>query len=42
MNGAPSAPELLQAAREGDDGACQRVLEENQGLICTSWAVWAL
>ena len=36
MNGAPSAPELLQAAREGDDGACQRVLEENQGLI---WSV---
>lgn len=36
MNGAPSAPELLRAAREGDDGACQRVLEENQGLI---WSV---
>lgn len=36
MNGAPSAPELLRAAREGDDGACQQVLEENQGLI---WSV---
>ena len=35
MNGAPSAPELLRAAREGDNGACQQVLEENQGLI---WA----
>ena len=36
MNGAPSAPELLRAAREGEDGACQQVLEENQGLI---WSV---
>ena len=36
MNGAPSAPELLRAAREGDNGACQQVLEENQGLI---WSV---
>lgn len=36
MNGGPSAPELLRAAREGDDGACQQVLEENQGLI---WSV---
>lgn len=36
MNGAPSAPDLLRAAREGDDGACQQVLEENQGLI---WSV---
>jgi len=36
VNGAPSAPELLRAAREGDDGACQQVLEENQGLI---WSV---
>lgn len=36
MNGAPSAPDLLRAAREGDNGACQQVLEENQGLI---WSV---
>ncbi len=36
MNGAPSAPDLLRAAREGDDGTCQQVLEENQGLI---WSV---
>ena len=36
MNGAPSAPELLRAAREGDNRACQQVLEENQGLI---WSV---
>ncbi len=33
---AASSPELLQAAREGDDRACQQVLEENNGLI---WSV---
>ena len=33
---APSSPELLQAAREGDDGACRQALEENSGLI---WSV---
>lgn len=31
-----SAAELLQAAREGDRSACERVLEENNGLI---WSV---
>ena len=36
MSGAASAPELLQAAREGDNQACERVLEENSGLI---WSV---
>lgn len=29
-------PELLQAAREGDNDACTRILEENAGLI---WSV---
>ena len=29
-------PELLQAAREGDNEACTRILEENSGLI---WSV---
>ena len=29
-------PELLQAAREGDNEACTRILEENAGLI---WSV---
>lgn len=29
-------PELLQAAREGDNEACTRILEENTGLI---WSV---
>ncbi len=44
MNGTPTAPELLEAARQGDNRACEQVLEENAGLIrttCTSWAVWA-
>ena len=36
MSGAASAPELLQAAREGDNRACEQVLEENNGLI---WSV---
>ncbi len=36
MNGTPSAPELLEAARGGDNRACEQVLEENNGLI---WAV---
>lgn len=36
MNGAPSAAELLQAAREGDKEACGQVLEENAGLI---WSI---
>ena len=31
-----SAPELLQAAREGDNRACEQVLEENAGLI---WSI---
>lgn len=36
MSGAASAPELLQAAREGDNWACEQVLEENAGLI---WSI---
>ena len=36
MNGTPTAPELLEAAREGDDRACEQVLAENNGLI---WSV---
>lgn len=36
MSGAASAPELLQAARAGDNRACEQVLEENNGLI---WSV---
>ncbi len=36
MNGTPTAPELLEAARRGDNRACEQVLEENNGLI---WAV---
>ena len=36
MNGTPTAPALLEAARKGDNRACEQVLEENNGLI------WAL
>ena len=36
MNGTPTAPELLEAARQGDNRACEQVLEENNGLI---WSV---
>ena len=36
MSGALSDPALLQAAREGDDRACEQVLLENNGLI---WSV---
>lgn len=36
MSGIASAPELLQKAREGDNGACEQVLEENNGLI---WSI---
>ena len=36
MSGAVSTPELLAAARAGDDLACERVLEENSGLI---WSI---
>ena len=36
MNGTPTAPALLEAARKGDNRACEQVLEENNGLI---WAV---
>lgn len=36
MNGTPTAPELLEAARNGDNRACEQVLEENNGLI---WSV---
>ena len=36
MSGLISAPELLQAAKEGDNTACEQVLEENNGLI---WSV---
>ena len=36
MSGTPSAPELLQAAREGDNRACEQVLQENAGLL---WSI---
>ena len=36
MNGTPTAPELLEAARQGDNRACEQVLEENAGLI---WSI---
>ena len=36
MSGTLSAPELLQAAREGDNRACERVMQENAGLI---WSI---
>lgn len=36
MSGLISAPELLQAAKEGDNRACEQVLEENNGLI---WSI---
>ena len=36
MNGTISSPELLAAARQGDNRACEQVLEENNGLI---WSI---
>lgn len=36
MSGTLSAPEVLQAAREGDNRACEQVLQENVGLI---WSI---
>ncbi len=36
MSGTITPADLLQAAREGDNQACERVLEENNGLI---WSV---
>jgi len=36
MSGTLSSPELLQAAREGDNRACEQVLQENAGLI---WSI---
>ena len=36
MSGTPSAAALLEAARKGDNQACEQVLEENNGLI---WSV---
>lgn len=36
MSGTLSAPELLQAARDGDNRACEQVLQENAGLI---WSI---
>ncbi|MBE6973710.1 MAG: sigma-70 family RNA polymerase sigma factor [Ruminococcaceae bacterium] len=36
MSGTLSSPELLQAAREGDNRACEQVLQENVGLI---WSI---
>lgn len=36
MSGTATAPELLEAARLGDNEACSRVLEENNGLI---WSI---
>ena len=36
MNGTSTAPELLEAARNGDNRACEQVLEENNGLI---WSI---
>jgi RNA polymerase sporulation-specific sigma factor len=36
VNGLSAAPSLLEAARNGDDRACEQVLLENNGLI---WSV---
>ena len=36
MNGAPADSDLLEAARRGDNQACEQVLQENNGLI---WSV---
>ncbi|MBO5339980.1 MAG: sigma-70 family RNA polymerase sigma factor [Oscillospiraceae bacterium] len=36
MSGTLSAPELLQAAKEGDNRACEQALRENAGLI---WSI---
>jgi len=36
VSGTPSPPALLEAAREGNREACERVLQENNGLI---WSV---
>ena len=36
MSGSASAPELLRAAREGDERACEQALQENAGLI---WSI---
>ena len=36
VSGGLSTPELLRAAREGDNAACEQVLEENNGLI---WSI---
>lgn len=36
MSGTLSTPELLRAAREGDERACEQVLRENTGLI---WSI---
>ena len=36
MSGTVSAADLLEAARQGDDRACEQVLEENNGLI---WSI---
>ena len=36
MSGSPSGPALLEAARQGDNRACEQVLQENNGLI---WSV---
>ncbi len=36
MSGTLSTPELLRAAREGDERACEQVLRENAGLI---WSI---
>ena len=36
MSGGVSGSALLEAAREGDDRACEQVLQENSGLI---WSV---
>lgn len=36
MSGSPRTLELLEAARQGDNRACEQVLEENSGLI---WSI---
>lgn len=36
MSGTLSTPELLRAAREGDEHSCEQVLRENAGLI---WSI---
>ena len=36
MSGTVSSPDVLEAARQGDNAACEQVLQENAGLI---WSI---